>query len=64
MVKGASQLTPGLANMTKFPLGVHFAAETQTLAWVGSEAKALLHISMSAGARIETALALSIMDSM
>jgi len=28
VAKRASQLTPGPVNMTKFPLGVHFAADT------------------------------------
>jgi len=63
VVKRASQLTPGLANMTKFPLGVHFAAESQMLAWMWLDANVLLHTSISAGARIETALALSIVES-
>jgi len=61
--KSASQLTLGLANTTKFPVGVHFAVETQTLAWMGSDANASLHTLISAGARMETALALSIVES-
>ena len=64
MAKRALQLTPGPVNMTKFPLEVHFAAETRMLVWVGSDARASLQTLTSTGARTDSALALSIEESM
>jgi len=52
VAKSVSRETPGPANTTKFPLGVHFAAETRTLAWTGSaESAALQALTRTGGAR-------------
>jgi len=52
VAKSASHETPGPANTTKFPLGVHLAVDTQTLVWVGSvESAALQALTRTRGAR-------------
>jgi len=45
----------GPAKTTRFPLGVHFAAETQTLACVGKADRAQFIASMKARAITESA---------
>ena len=41
----------GPAKKTRFPLGVHLQADTQTLAKVGTEARASLQTPMRLGAK-------------
>ena len=57
VAKSASRETSGPANTTKFPLGDHFAAETRTLAWIGSAERAALQtLTNTGGARAAVVL--------
>ena len=57
VAKSASRMMSGPAKTTKFPLGDHFAVETQTLVWIGSvESVVLQTLTKIGGARAAVVL--------